>query len=228
MRGATEPTEAPFPFIAISIHAPHAGRDRKFSSGLLLSPNFNPRAPCGARRHGGGITSSTSIFQSTRPMRGATASALEPLPTTPISIHAPHAGRDRSVPTFIAGILNFNPRAPCGARRFRTLGFSPITLFQSTRPMRGATPGQKDGPLSPLISIHAPHAGRDPWGDIPLLLLKDFNPRAPCGARQKTLYNLYQRTYFNPRAPCGARLLAGAVGQTTKFQSTRPMRGATI
>ena len=33
---------------------------------------------------------------------------------------------------------------------------------------------------------------------------------------------------FNPRAPCGARPIAGSISNSTwKFQSTRPMRGAT-
>ena len=33
--------------------------------------------------------------------------------------------------------------------------------FQSTRPVRGATPGRLRTPLSHEISIHAPRAGRD-------------------------------------------------------------------
>ena len=33
---------------------------------------------------------------------------------------------------------------------------------------------------------------------------------------------------FNPRAPCGARqFLVWVIGKLSKFQSTRPMRGAT-
>jgi len=56
-----------------------------------------------------------------------------------ISIHAPHAGRDPF----------------CG------FTMPPRPLFQSTRPMRGAT--YQDGVAYDdiVISIHAPHAGRD-------------------------------------------------------------------
>ena len=57
---------------------------------------------------------------------------------------------------------------------------------------------------------------------------KDFNPRAPCGARQH-LRPFSRRSYnFNPRAPCGARLMdqAAAAGNN-EFQSTRPVWGAT-
>ena len=56
----------------------------------------------------------------------------------------------------------------------------------------------------------------------------NFNPRAPCGARPTTESTFSSGTYFNPRAPCGARL--GSQTNTPlekRFQSTRPMRGAT-
>ena len=56
-------------------------------------------------------------FQSTRPMRGATDAVELPGYTYPISIHAPHAGRDLS----------------------ETAAWDTELLFQSTRPMRGAT-----------------------------------------------------------------------------------------
>ena len=81
---------------------------------------------------------------------------------------------------------------------------------------------------------------------------KNFNPRAPCGARLGGGIRItFSALNFNPRAPCGARLqtmtmtacrliisthapLAGRdVGQTyrialsTIFQPTRPLRGAT-
>ena len=57
-----------------------------------------------------------------------------------------------------------------------------------------------------FISIHAPHAGRD-----------------QCVVGQKNA-----RRNFNPRAPCGARPPKGGTKVVTdRFQSTRPMRGAT-
>ena len=57
------------------------------------------------------------------------------------------------------------------------------------------------------VSIHAPHAGRD-------------SIRAKRGGR-------FRR--FNPRAPCGARPIENWVeSDNVKFQSTRPMRGATL
>ena len=58
-----------------------------------------------------------AIFQSTRPMRGATCGIGGNLVDLIISIHAPHAGRD-----------SFPVGAKCRCE-----------TFQSTRPMRGAT-----------------------------------------------------------------------------------------
>ena len=56
-----------------------------------------------------------------------------------ISIHAPHTGRDLCVLETISTVI----------------------LFQSTRPIRGATCGLHELCKPPLISIHAPHTGRD-------------------------------------------------------------------
>ena len=58
-----------------------------------------------------------AIFQSTRPMRGATVQMLQDVLANEISIHAPRAGRDKAFPQW----LNRHQE------------------FQSTRPVRGAT-----------------------------------------------------------------------------------------
>ena len=55
-----------------------------------------------------------------------------------------------------------------------------------------------------------------------------FNPRAPCGARLRSLTKICSTPCFNPRAPCGARhRMSGEVSSISKFQSTRPVWGAT-
>ncbi len=81
----------------------------------------------------------TKEFQSTRPMRGATKEMPPDERDPEISIHAPHAGRDRT------------KRTP----------YLEEPIFQSTRPMRGATTGDDRAAQQADISIHAPHAGRD-------------------------------------------------------------------
>ena len=149
-----------------------------------LERHFNPRAPCGARRNEARASVSASKFQSTRPMRGATRKAAfiqcnflfqstrpmrgatmhtwKSLFHSRISIHAPHAGRDKYACLIILSNLHFNPRAPCGARRI------PRHVRHQER----------------QISIHAPHAGRDPTSLVEIHWFRHFNPRAPCGARR--------------------------------------------
>ena len=128
---------------------------------LLKFRHFNPRAPCGARR--GRLPGAGNLFY--------------------ISIHAPRAGRDsgrRTMPPRrfrfqstrpVRGAtsrafsrssrVNFNPRAPCGARRRVAEEILSAESFQSTRPVRGATRDAFNGRQKCPISIHAPRAGRD-------------------------------------------------------------------
>ena len=102
--------------MGLSFAAPLAGRDVGRACGHDRLDDFNPRAPCGARPTAGIGDSARAIFQSTRPLRGATENAAHlgaPVPfqsTRPlrgatfnqgvvtinlvISIHAPLAGRD--------------------------------------------------------------------------------------------------------------------------------------
>lgn len=78
----------------------------------------------------------------------------------------------------------FNPRAPFEARPQVLLDMMQRTIFQSTRPLRGATCALTRDATS--------------W--------KNFNPRAPCGARLGGGIRItFSALNFNPRAPCGAR-----------------------
>ena len=57
----------------ISIHAPHAGCDSISRALLFGAIHFNPRTPCGVRRRTLRWPVCSRVFQSTHPMRGATA-----------------------------------------------------------------------------------------------------------------------------------------------------------
>ena len=126
----------------------------------------------------------------------------------PISIHAPHTGRDltQSISRICitqfqstrpirgatkpmgngcgAGCPYFNPRAPYGARRERESSNGQPKEISIHAPHTGRDAGEVRPHRSGAISIHAPHTGRDK-----LLLLFSF--------------------------------------KLDKFQSTRPIRGAT-
>ena len=137
MRGATGNLFCCWGFKSVSIHAPHAGRAICVRRLIHLRIGFNPRAPCGARRHAMLQDENAALFQSTRPMRGATYNACRRL-----------------------GGESFNPRAPCGARRVPAADHWLRNWFQSTRPMRGATRHKHIRVKEHGVSIHAPHAGR--------------------------------------------------------------------
>ena len=107
---------------------------------------------------------------------------------------------------------------------------STATLFQSTRPIRGATNsrrflGQGILKFQSTRPIRGATIDRRVKGQQP----ENFNPRAPYGARPLSAILVASILNFNPRAPYGARLsFVGAVAPLNdQFQSTRPIRGAT-
>ena len=192
--------------LVISIHAPLAGCDGSYSLPAPAHPYFNPRTPCGVRPFERGLYSSSSAFQSTHPLRGATFLLLCDFAPRLISIHAPLAGCDFcssffclvnsiSIHAPLAGCDDlalavqdvhdhFNPRTPCGVR-----------------------------PCSPPAAVRRCH----------------FNPRTPCGVRPPLSAPPGRSSHFNPRTPCGVRRASFRAARTLfTFQSTHPLRGATI
>ena len=144
-----------------------------------------------------------------------------------ISTHAPLAGRDRPQGSSIGRPIDFNPRAPCGARQCGTNGVHQDLHISTHAPLAG-----RDLPLHfllhlPRISTHAPLAGRDnehveleSSADIsthaPLAgrdvaeaypeLKANISTHAPLAGRDTKIFCSHLiLLYFNPRAPCGAR-----------------------
>ena len=147
------------------------------------------------------------LFQSTPPMRGATGYGQRSFQHCRISIHAPHAGGDANLVDHDKRMPRFQSTPPMrGATPTRPMRIHP-QQFQSTPPMRGATYVKWLKYIANFISIHAPHAGGDLHDITPNDQSKDFNPRPPCGGR--------------PLAACFPAV-------DLIFQSTPPMRGATI
>ncbi len=192
----------------ISIHAPRAGCDSTAQAGFVGWINFNPRTPCGVRREG---------------IRYEKADGE-------ISIHAPRAGCDRVCAGGVSERFDFNPRTPCGVRPLRSSYGSRSAGFQSTHPVRGATPLVVCPLPYDTISIHAPRAGCDVITSRACNKKKNFNPRTPCGVRPAGLFlsnhivriSIHapragcdhrqgsqgnSRRHFNPRTPCGVRLI---------------------
>ena len=94
LRGATCRMPCYFAERMISIHAPLAGCDPSKIFAAVSVSKFNPRTPCGVRPPHPAFSPTTKKFQSTHPLRGATAwHSIEMLQEF-ISIHAPLAGCD--------------------------------------------------------------------------------------------------------------------------------------
>ena len=149
--------------------------------------------------------------------------------TLTISIHAPRMGRDGLARGIAVTVVNFNPRAPYGARPIMYNKLRNMSEFQSTRPVWGATATGRHTAALWIISIHAPRMGRDRRPADRRLQAPNFNPRAPYGARlSPRCPHRATSADFNPRAPYGARLPgSGILSRPSRFQSTRPVWGAT-
>ena len=104
-------------YATISIHAPRVGRDA-----TVCGPRWIARA-----------------FQSTRPVWGATYVERCRIAAAPFQSTRPVWGATSSLRSTLVLRANFNPRAPCGARRRPTAASACPPLFQSTRPVWGAT-----------------------------------------------------------------------------------------
>ena len=147
MRGATRrPGELAAGAAGFNPRAPCGARRCLCRGQPDFASGFNPRAPCGAR-HYPALKKWIPVF-CFNPRAPCGARRLEAGIVTGdgngVSIHAPHAGRDLS---------SFRRRANVAAK-----------MFQSTRPMRGATCDSAVNFVAndSEVSIHAPHAGRDP------------------------------------------------------------------
>ena len=183
LRGATFHFFATEYHPSISIHAPLAGCDRKTPARSLRWQNFNPRTPCGVRPPTVKDEIAALVFQSTHPLRGATAVGYKSVirqrdfnPRTPCGVRLAVV-YDKLL------LLHFNPRTPCGVRHACL----------------------KIGEVFPQISIHAPLAGCDLTPVSATLLLCHFNPRTPCGVRlggQKGNPELMNISIHAPLAGC--------------------------
>ena len=146
----------------ISIHAPLAGCDSSIRAGLSGPGYFNPRTPCGVRHKAGNQILDHIKFQSTHPLRGATLTKLA-----------------------VRYSKKFQSTHPLRGATYDRDTHTRTILFQSTHPLRGATGADRIDPLSGKISIHAPLAGCDSGYAAGMGGRTDFNPRTPCGVRQR-------------------------------------------
>ena len=155
-----------------------------------------------------GAATEYDLFQSTLPVRGATVCG--------------GSRRDSGG--------NFNPRSPCGERQIRTAIQRRVTYNFNPRSPCG------ERPTLTMVGCgdNEDFNPRSPCGERLRLRetfppLQNFNPRSPCGERHRPNGHRDAQIYFNPRSPCGERLLAVFMWAIQpRFQSTLPVRGATV
>ena len=212
---------------------------------------FNPRPPCGGRldEHNGGnavklisihvprvgddpppvpANAFNFVFQSTSPVWGTTPVYPQAVFWSLFQSTSPVWGTTSLSSAAAAFMSHFNPRPPCGGRRFcgkqgqRTVG------FQSTSPVWGTTsaaamprevmiisihvPRVGDDEISAVIiqknwiSIHVPRVGDDVETLVPIIMqiiISIHVPRVGDDDPQEAAGGTF--THFNPRPPCGGR-----------------------
>ena len=212
----------------ISIHAPRVGRDSRAGTLMHIYTAFQSTRPVWGATIPNYWENTGRQFQSTRPVWGATPSARQANRAKWISIHAPRVGRDNPFLVAACCCRNFNPRAPCGARPAQSGAKRLPAVFQSTRPVWGATYGESIRPNDIIFQSTRPVWGatnfsghnaakfiifqstRPVWGATTELSRvterKVFQSTRPVwGATVCPIRKCSPVLYFNPRAPCGAR-----------------------
>ena len=209
LRGATLDTIKNIYTVKISIHAPLAGcdlRKKMFSCAFYIFQSTHPlrgatirlvvqydckeisiHAPlagCDVFMHT--LEPSQAKISIHAPLAGFDLFPKpKPLPPQAISIHAPLAGCDTAKDADSTTDKQFQSTHPLrGATWVRPSNRSEMR-FQSTHPLRGATKVLIPDPDVIPISIHAPLAGCDQIRQSDLDCQAYFNPRTPCGVRQR-------------------------------------------
>ena len=147
----------------ISIHALRKERDVAEFIYRVLEPDFNPRAPQGARPAYQTSFCHVSSFQSTRSARSATTYQVEVARKVLISIHALRKERDmRNTSYSNSRIISIHALRKERDPVILNI-YAPKGTFQSTRSARSATCGGRTGGVQDTISIHALRKERDRW-----------------------------------------------------------------
>ena len=147
-----------------------------------------------------------------------------------ISIHVPREGHDAEKAALIRGVLPISIHVPREghdyfAGRYRKLRIA----FQSTCPARGTTQSRIKTTAFSVFQSTCPARGTTGVEIEPLPVIRDFNPRAPRGARlqeREKAGHGHGISIHVPREGHDARMIT-AQSPSLPFQSTCPARGTT-
>ena len=147
-----------------------------------------------------------------------------------ISIHTPLAGSDSPSASTAPIRQYFNPHSPCGERLRVCCAQSECRSISIHTPLAGSDAMPELFVRDRLrISIHTPLAGSD-TGAVESIEIQGISIHTPlAGSDVQSNPSTNFPFYFNPHSPCGERRFHRAMrGETEIFQSTLPLRGATI
>ena len=147
-------------------------------------------------------------FQPTCPVRGTTEMSSTRKALLSFQPTCPVRGTTPGCPGSSSTHIDFNPRAPYGARLAGDLGVVGVRE----------------------ISTHVPRTGHDPFHQISRLVHRNFNPRAPYGARLVGCSADFTGLSFQPTCPVRGttRWRSGSAPRRATFQPTCPVRGTTF
>ena len=194
------------PWQSISIHAPHAGCDIREFGAYSWDSKFQSTHPMRGATHFCNLGDCIRRFQSTHPMRGATL-LVSLLPRPRLGFQSTHPMRGataRDARRARVSVISIHaPHAGCDSRTSYLCWSSCISIHA---PHAGCDADMRHAGRVKAISIHAPHAGCDPSRCRCAPMLRNFNPRTPCGVRRRSaLLCCMPVSHFNPRTPCGVR-----------------------
>ena len=147
-----------------------------------------------------------------------------------ISIHTPLAGSDLVVDV-AAGLLDISIHTPlAGSDRLRCGSHIHNIQFQSTLPLRGATWRQCRIGCLQAISIHTPLAGSDVGGGHRPARLGHISIHTPLAGSDTAYKAMRQERKISIHTPLAGSDLPDrqTLEVTDLFQSTLPLRGATL
>ena len=215
----------------ISIHASHAGRDLPESELINIKWNFNPRVPCGTRRELRALEGFDFPISIHASHAGRDVFSTDRCIHINISIHASHAGRDPQ--KWVTG-LDEDAISIHASHAGRDILFHiilyPTCLFQSTRPMRDATPTNSLSVISLQFQSTRPMrdaTARNVWIERLSMTFQSTRPMRDATQKVGRVVQVANISIHASHAGRDHRQISANIGNNT-FQSTRPMRDATL
>ena len=128
---------------------------------------------------------STLIFQSTPPRGGRPTGCAGLLWISVISIHAPREGGDIMGHGVIPSFAVFQSTPPARGATSLACAVSCAFSISIHAPREGGDNTRRWKKYANIISIHAPREGGDVFPQMPVVVVRYFNPRPPRGGRQQ-------------------------------------------